>query len=62
MLLLVSIIIITLNEVENLELTLKSSKNAALMSSGKKLPIEIIVSDGGSKDGFGFSVCIQLPT
>lgn len=49
--LLVSIIIITLNEVENIELTLKSSKNAALMSTGKFLPIEIIVSDGGSKDG-----------
>lgn len=49
--LLVSIIIITLNEVENLELTLKSSKNAALLSSGKLLPIEIIVSDGGSTDG-----------
>lgn len=49
--LLISIIIITLNEVENLELTLKSSKNAALMSTGKGLPIEIIVSDGGSTDG-----------
>jgi len=50
-LLLVSIIIITLNEVENLELTLKSSKNAALLSTGKQLPVEIIVSDGGSTDG-----------
>ncbi|MFX1449043.1 MAG: glycosyltransferase family 2 protein [Promethearchaeota archaeon] len=48
---LVSIIIITLNEVENLELALKSSKNAALMSTGKNVPIEIIVSDGGSTDG-----------
>lgn len=50
-LLLVSIIIITLNEAKNLELTIKSSRNAALMSTGKKLPIEVIVSDGGSTDG-----------
>ena len=49
--LLVSVIIITLNEVENLELIVKSSRNAALMSTGKKLPIEVIVSDGGSNDG-----------
>ncbi|NVM45707.1 MAG: glycosyltransferase family 2 protein [Candidatus Lokiarchaeota archaeon] len=48
---LVSVIIITLNEVENLEKTLNSTKNAALMSSGKKIPIEVIVSDGGSTDG-----------
>jgi len=48
---LVSIIIITLNEVENLESTINSSKKAALMSTGKKLPIEVIVSDGGSTDG-----------
>jgi len=49
--LLVSIIIITLNEVENLELSLKSSRNAVLLSTGKQLPVEIIVSDGGSTDG-----------
>jgi glycosyltransferase involved in cell wall biosynthesis len=49
--LLVSVIIITLNEVKNLELIVKSSRNAALMSTGKKLPIEVIVSDGGSNDG-----------
>ncbi len=48
--LLVSIIIITLNEEQNLELTINSSKDAALLSTGKRLPIEIIVSDGGSKD------------
>ncbi|MFW9948638.1 MAG: glycosyltransferase, partial [Candidatus Thorarchaeota archaeon] len=48
---LISIIIITLNEVETLELTLKSSKNAALMSTGKNISVEIIVSDGGSTDG-----------
>ena len=49
--LLVSVIIITLNEVKNIELIVKSSRNAALMSTGKKLPIEVIVSDGGSNDG-----------
>ena len=47
---LVSIIIITLNEEENLELAIESSRNSALLSTGKKLPIEIIVSDGGSTD------------
>jgi glycosyltransferase involved in cell wall biosynthesis len=50
-LLLVSIIIITLNEAENLEVIIKSSRNAALISTGKRLPIEVIVSDGGSIDG-----------
>jgi len=49
--LLVSIIIITLNEAENIELAIKSSRKAALTSRGKKLPIEVIVSDGGSIDG-----------
>ena len=49
--LLVSIIIITLNEAKNLESTIESSRNAALMSRGRKLPIEVIVSDGGSIDG-----------
>ena len=48
---LVSIIIITLNEADNLKLTIESSRNAALTSTGKKLPIEVIVSDGGSTDG-----------
>lgn len=49
--LLVSIIIITLNEAENLELIIESSRNAALLNTGKSLPLEIIVSDGGSIDG-----------
>ncbi|MHA2288404.1 MAG: TIGR04283 family arsenosugar biosynthesis glycosyltransferase [Promethearchaeota archaeon] len=49
--LLVSIIIITLNEQDNLESVLKSLMNATLTSKGKQLPTEIIVSDGGSTDG-----------
>ncbi|MBY9016524.1 MAG: glycosyltransferase family 2 protein [Candidatus Lokiarchaeota archaeon] len=47
---LVSIIIITLNEAENLKSTIRSSRSAALMSTGEKLSIEVIVSDGGSTD------------
>jgi rSAM/selenodomain-associated transferase 2 len=47
----VSIIIITLNEVENIELTIKRARLAARFPSGKTAPIEIIVSDGGSTDG-----------
>ena len=47
---LVSIIIITLNEAENIEETIKNSRLAALLPSGKQIPIEIIVSDGGSTD------------
>jgi len=48
---LVSIIIITLNEIENLEKTIKAIKKATQMNLGYSIPVEIIVSDGGSKDG-----------
>ncbi|NVM19753.1 MAG: glycosyltransferase family 2 protein [Candidatus Lokiarchaeota archaeon] len=47
----VSIIIITLNEIENIEETINKVRLAARFPSGKVLPIEIIVSDGGSTDG-----------
>ncbi|MHA1989142.1 MAG: TIGR04283 family arsenosugar biosynthesis glycosyltransferase [Promethearchaeota archaeon] len=47
---LVSIIIITLNEAENIENTIKSARLSAYFPSGKQAPIEIIVSDGGSTD------------
>ncbi|TFG15179.1 MAG: glycosyltransferase [Promethearchaeota archaeon] len=47
----ISIIIITLNEIENIEKTIEMAKNSAKMSSGSVIPIEIIVSDGGSEDG-----------
>lgn len=47
----VSIIIITLNEAENLELTIKKARSASKLPSGRGFPIEIIVSDGGSTDG-----------
>ncbi|MBY9008977.1 MAG: glycosyltransferase family 2 protein [Candidatus Lokiarchaeota archaeon] len=47
----ISVIIVTLNEVENLKNTIKIVRNSALLNSGKSLPIEIIVSDGGSIDG-----------
>jgi len=47
---LVSIIIITLNEGENIETTIKHARNSAYFPSGKQVPIEIIVSDGGSTD------------
>lgn len=47
---LVSIIIITLNEAENIEETIKSVRLSALFPSGIQAPIEIIVSDGGSTD------------
>jgi len=50
-LLLISIIIITLNEAENLETTINAVRSAAKFGSGKTIPIEIIVSDGGSTDG-----------
>jgi len=49
-LVLTSIIIITLNEEENIESTIISAKKAAQTKSGKLLPIEIIISDGGSTD------------
>ena len=48
---LVSIIIITLNEIENLEKTIAAVKDASQIISGYSIPIEIIISDGGSKDG-----------
>ena len=47
----ISIIIITLNEIENIEKTIKMARNSAKMSSGSSIPIEILVSDGGSEDG-----------
>ena len=47
---LVSIIIITLNEADNIEETIKSARLSARFPSGKQTPIEIIVSDGGSTD------------
>ncbi|MFX1574498.1 MAG: glycosyltransferase [Promethearchaeota archaeon] len=46
----VSIIIITLNEEENIEKTVKNARLAARFPSGSGVPIEIIVSDGGSTD------------
>ena len=48
---LVSIIIISLNEVENIGKTIENALLAALTPSGRKAPIEIIISDGGSTDG-----------
>ncbi len=48
---LISIIIITLNEAENLESTINAARLAAKLSSGWVIPIEIIISDGGSTDG-----------
>lgn len=48
---LVSIIVITLNEVKNLEETIEKARLAAQFPSGNVVPIEIIVSDGGSTDG-----------
>jgi rSAM/selenodomain-associated transferase 2 len=47
---LTSIIIITLNEAENIEATIKHARLAAQFPSGKMVPIEIIVSDGSSTD------------
>ena len=47
----VSVIIITLNEADNLKPTIIAARVAAQMSSGKAIPLEIIVSDGGSDDG-----------
>jgi rSAM/selenodomain-associated transferase 2 len=47
---LISIIIITLNEEKYLESTIKSVRESAKLKSGKNIPIEIIVSDGGSED------------
>jgi glycosyltransferase involved in cell wall biosynthesis len=47
----VSVIIITLNEVETIKETINNVHLAARFPSGKVVPIEIIVSDGGSTDG-----------
>lgn len=47
---LVSVIIITLNEEENLESTILAVKEAARINSKEIIPVEIIVSDGGSND------------
>ncbi|MHA1986142.1 MAG: TIGR04283 family arsenosugar biosynthesis glycosyltransferase [Promethearchaeota archaeon] len=47
---LVSIIIITLNEAEYIEKTIKFARDSAYFPSGKQALIEIIVSDGGSTD------------
>jgi glycosyltransferase involved in cell wall biosynthesis len=47
----VSIIIITLNEIDNIERTINSARLSAKSSSGNSFPIEILVSDGGSTDG-----------
>jgi len=47
----ISVIIITLNEAENLKSTIMSVKKSAQLGSDKSIPIEIIVSDGGSNDG-----------
>lgn len=47
----VSIIIITLNEADTLRQTILAARNATKSSSNYSIPIEIIVSDGGSKDG-----------
>lgn len=45
-----SIIIITLNEENNIEETIDAVKRSAQLKNGFTLPIEIIVSDGGSGD------------
>jgi len=48
---LVSVIIITLNEAENINEVIQSVKFASQLSSGLYTDIEIILSDGGSVDG-----------
>lgn len=47
----ISVIIITLNEVNALERSVTAARVAAQWDSGRSVPIEIIVSDGGSVDG-----------
>ena len=47
---LISIIIITLNEEDNIQETIDAVKRSAELRNGFTLPIEIIVSDGGSED------------
>lgn len=48
---LVSVIVITLNEANNIKEVIQSVKSASELSSGKLSNIEIILSDGGSVDG-----------
>ena len=47
---LISVIIITLNEEKNLKKTILTARESAKFNSNKSIPIEIIVSDGGSED------------
>ena len=47
---LISVIIITLNEAENIEKTIMAVKKAAQTKLKPLIPIEIVVSDGGSSD------------
>ena len=47
----ISIIIISLNEVNHIERTIKSIKYSSKNQNIKNLDIEILVSDGGSNDG-----------
>ena len=47
---LISVIIITLNEANNIESTIRSARLAAQWPSGRSFPIEIIISDGNSID------------
>jgi len=46
----ISVIIITLNEAHNIESTIINARLAAKWSSGRTFPIEIIISDGNSID------------
>jgi glycosyltransferase involved in cell wall biosynthesis len=46
----VSIIIITLNEADNLERTIAAARAAGCFDSDRVIPVEIVVSDGGSTD------------
>jgi len=48
---LISVIIITLNEEKNLKKTILAARESARFDSGKSIPVEILVSDGGSEDG-----------
>jgi glycosyltransferase involved in cell wall biosynthesis len=47
----ISIVVITLNERETLAATIAAIHAAARLPSGRTVPTEIIVSDGGSTDG-----------
>ncbi|MFW9972375.1 MAG: glycosyltransferase family 2 protein [Candidatus Odinarchaeota archaeon] len=47
---LISVIIITLNEADNIKEVIQSVKSACQLSSGKHSALEIILSDGGSID------------